>query len=577
MEAGLTSLQSANRLADYFTAISQTVKPLNIENFHPALQLTIQNGKYDTNKPVLSQHDVYRKILKIKKPNSSVEGDIPKRLISEFPYLWAGPATRIFNKIIQTAEWPKLWKTEHAVCLHKTERQNMVKSEEDVRTISKTNFLSKLLESLLGNWLLPIVEPYLDPGQCGGLDRTSTSHYLIRLLDFIHTTVDKRTPHAVALAALDLSKAYNRGDSMVIEDLHAMHTPGWLLALLCSYLSSRTLYLRYQNETSSPARNLPGGYSAGTQLGGFLFVIKFNGICMRPPIPRPNGNLAIQLKFVDDASKAASINLKKSLIPDPKSRQFPLSYCQRTRMILDPKENVLQHELTRFNFETQQSNLVANRKKTFVMLVNFSRKYAFPPEFQLGLNDNTSEEYLSVKSSLRILGVEVQNDLRWNTQVENMVRKASKKIWLLRRMRRMGVDQQTIASYWKAEGNCHLEYCSPVYSGALTKQQQRDLARVQRRAVAAITGFHTRGEDLSVTCKRLGLEDDLGQRRYRLALKFAERTAEKSRHKDLFVRLNNPHNTRSGGKVWRDPPCHTKRHLQSARPYLTRLLNGEKY
>ena len=157
-----------------------------------------------------------------------------------------------------------------------------------------------------------------------------------------------------------------------------------------------------------------------------------------------------------------------------------------------------------------------------------------------------------------------------------MVRKASKKIWFLRRMRRMGVDQQTIASYWKAEGNCHLEYCSPVYSGALTKQQQRDLARVQRRAVAAITGFHTRGEDLSVTCKRLGLEDDLGQRRYRLALKFAERTAEKSRHKDLFERLNNPHNTRSGGKVWRDPPCHTKRHLQSARPYLTRLLNGEK-
>ena len=144
-------------------------------------------------------------------------------------------------------------------------------------------------------------------------------------------------------------------------------------------------------------------------------------------------------------------------------------------------------------------------------------------------------------------------------------------------MRLMGVDQQTIARYWKAEGNCHLEYCSPVYSGALTKQQQRDLARVQRRAVAAITGFHTRGEELSKTCQRLGLEDDLSRRRHRLALKFAERTAEKSRHRDLFERLDNPYNTRSGGKVWRDPPCHTKRHLQSARPYLTRLLNGEKY
>ena len=154
----------------------------------------------------------------------------------------------------------------------------MVKSEEDVRTISKTIFFSKVLESLLGERLLPIVEPYLDPGQCGGLSRTSTSHYLIKLLDFVHTTLDKRTPHAVVMAALNLSKAYNRGDSMVIEDLHAMHTPNWLLAILCSYLSLRSLTLRYQNATSSPPHDLPGGYSAGTWLGGFLFIIKFNGI-----------------------------------------------------------------------------------------------------------------------------------------------------------------------------------------------------------------------------------------------------------------------------------------------------------
>ena len=450
----------------------------------------------------------------------------------------------------------------------------MVKSEDDVRTISKTSFLSKVLESLLGNWLLPIVEPFLDPGQCGGLDRTSTSHYLIKLLDFIHTTLDKNTPHAVALAAVDLSKAYNRGDSMVIEDLHAMHTPGWLLAVLCSYLSSRSLILRYQDASSSPPRKLPGGYSAGTWLGGFLFVIKFNGICLRPAIPRPNGNRAIQLKYIDDASKAASINLKKSLIPDPKCRPFPLATNERTQMILDPSENMLQFELDRFHQETQQKHLIANKKKTFILLFNNSRKYFFPPEFTLG-QSSCNTEYLQVKTSHKILGVFIQNDLRWTSQIQHMVKKASKKIWLLRRMRQLGVDEKTISNYWKSEGLCHLEYCSPVYSGGLTKQQERDLARVHRRAVAAITGQNTRGEDFTVTCRRLGLEDDLGQRRLRLAQVFAKRTAERSRHRDLFSRLDNPYNTRSGGKVWRDPPCQTQRHLRSARPYLTRLLNGE--
>ena len=85
-----------------------------------------------------------------------------------------------------------------------------------------------------------------------------------------------------------------------------MHVPGWLLAIICSYLSNRTMILKYQQAVSTQ-RSLPGGYGAGTWLGGFLFIIKFNGICLRPPIPRPlSGNKAIQLKFVDDATKAAT-------------------------------------------------------------------------------------------------------------------------------------------------------------------------------------------------------------------------------------------------------------------------------
>ena len=209
-----------------------------------------------------------------------------------------------------------------------------------------------------------------------------------------------------------------------------------------------------------------------------------------------------------------------------------------------------------------------------ILLFNFSKKYAFPPEFLLQ-NNTSPEQYLNVQNVHKILGLFVQNDLRWGTQINHMVKKASKKIWMLRRMREMGVDQLTIASYWKAEGLCHLEYCSPVWSGGLTKQQERDLARVHQRAVAAICGRHYRGEEFVTVCSRLGLEHDLSQRRLRLARDFAKRTGEESRHQDLFTRLENPRNTRSGGKVWREPRCHTQRHLQSALPYLTRLLNGE--
>jgi hypothetical protein len=228
----------------------------------------------------------------------------------------------------------------------------------------------------------------------------------------------------------------------------------------------------------------------------------------------------------------------------------------------------LQQELCRFQTETAENKFVTNKSKTFAMLFNNSRKHAFPPEFKMG-----GDELLEVKNELKILGVIVQNDLRWGAQVKQMTTKASKKLWLLRRMKQLGVDETTITTYWKSEGRCHLEFGVPVWNGAITRGQQRDLQRVQRRAVAAITGCGR--EDYTASCRRLGLEPDLGQRRLRLCRTFARRTAKNSRHKNLFTRLDNPRQTRGGRKEWREPPCRTRRHLRSARPHLTRILNGE--
>ena len=140
-------------------------------------------------------------------------------------------------------------------------------------------------------------------------------------------------------------------------------------------------------------------------------------------------------------------------------------------------------------------------------------------------------------------------------------------------MQQLGVDQLTIANYWKSEGRVLLENSAPVWAGGLNLGQERQLQRVQVRAVAAITGGK---EEYTSACLRLGLEPDLGKRRLKLCQKFAQKTASKSRHQDLFTKLENPHHTRGGGKVWREPPCRTRRHLRSPLPYLTRLLNGEE-
>ena len=104
--------------------------------------------------------------------------------------------------------FPKQWKTEYQIAIPKSYPPE---TEDDLRNIAKTQFLSKVYESFVGSWLLPIIQPYLDTGQCG-LKGFSITHYLIKLLHFIHSTLDLRKPHSVLAACVDISKAFNRID-----------------------------------------------------------------------------------------------------------------------------------------------------------------------------------------------------------------------------------------------------------------------------------------------------------------------------------------------------------------------------
>ena len=140
-------------------------------------------------------------------------------------------------------------------------------------------------------WLLEYIRPYLDPDQYGGLKGNSINHYMIKLLHFIHSELDQKQPHSVLSVLVDLSKAFNRVDhNLVIEDLFDMKCPSWLLKIIFSYLSERSIIVFYMGTHATP-QNLPAGGPQGSVLGFLIFIIKFNGALLRPRIPR-NFNLS---------------------------------------------------------------------------------------------------------------------------------------------------------------------------------------------------------------------------------------------------------------------------------------------
>ena len=567
VEQGLSPQQAADRLADHFSAISQTVDKLDLSQFHPALRLAIEEGRSSTSKPVLTQHQVYRKMLRVTKPSSSVPGDVPMQIMKEYTYEYAQPASIIFNEIIKSAAWPRQWLVEQSIVLSKS-KTTLPRDEDELRTISKTQWLSKSMENILGDYILPIIDQYLDPGQCGGLKNSSTSHYLVKLLDFIHQTMDKRSPHCAVLSVEDLSKAYNCGShQMVIEYFFSMHITNWILAILCSYLSNRSMILSYQKAKSSQ-RPLPGGFGAGTFMGGLMFIVKFNGACLRPPIPRPiSGNRAVQFKFIDDSSKVASINLKVSVTKDPNTRPRPYNYHERFETILKPEHNILQSELDRFHTWTELNKLSVSSKKCFVMQFSRSKKYNFAMDFTIGESDLLQE-----KSTLKILGILIQSDLRWDAQVLQMIARARKTSWVFRRMRALGVDKKTLVAYWKAEGRVHLEMCCGVWHSSLTVAQRSSLEKAQRVAMAAMVGHWA--PSLTDQLEDLGLER-LFTRREDICRRFALRTASKSRHRDIFTLApNGLQRPNKKSLKYAEPKARTTTYRKSAVPYLTRILNS---
>ena len=245
-EENYSPLQSAEKLADYFFSISQKFKPICIDEFSPRIKTILMAGKTDKAKPVLEEWEVHEKLKSSKKPNSLIPGDLPVKLVKEFTPELAVPITKIYNRITQTAEYPRQWVTEYQLAIPKVKAPL---SEDETRNIASTAFFSKQYEAFIGDWIFPFIEPFIDPGQCGGLKGSSITHYLVKLLHFIHSYLDLKQPHAVLLALIDLEKAFNRvSHQLVVEDLADMHVPGWLLLILISYLTGRSMHMRYKGQ-----------------------------------------------------------------------------------------------------------------------------------------------------------------------------------------------------------------------------------------------------------------------------------------------------------------------------------------
>ena len=565
-----TSSQSAEAIANYFSSISQEYAPLSLSTLPPRVREHLL--KHDTSTmPQLSIASVKSRIVKAKKPMSTVPGDLPKKIVKMCADELAVPAKIIYQKVINTGEYPVKWKTEHQIAIPKCDDP---KDESELRNIAKTAFLSKVFESFLFEWILSYIKPYLDPDQCG-VKGSSIVHYLIKFLNFVHQNLDSRKPQAVIATCIDLSKAFNRIDhSIVITDLFDMNTPSWLLKIIFSYLSGRTMQLTFK-DARSEIKSLPGGTPQGALLGGLIFVVKFNGAFLRPSIPRITSlpshqtlpSKSLKVKYMDDASVAVSVDLKSCLVNDTSSRPRPLSYDERTEHILPPDRNLLQWYIRDIEAYTDNNNMQINKKKTKVIKFTRARKWDFPLE--IVFNDGSEMETMSETS---LLGVIVSQDLKWNKNTSYICMKARRKLWVLRRLMQLHLTWVELFDVYKKEVRSILEFAVPVWHSSITKKQSSEIEAIQKLSFRIILGpayksYHN-------ACAIFETHT-LEQRRLEICKRFVTKNLKSEDH-CLFTKTeNNPTHLRQRNRpIVVEQKCNTVTFQRSSLPFLSNMANS---
>ena len=128
----------ANRLADYFSAISQE---------YPALNQNLIPRTYDRVVQDVSVDSVAARLTNMKTPKSCVTIDLPGKIMTRAAEYLSIALTPIINNLRQgTCAWPRIWSEEEVVAIPKTKNpENM----DECRAISCTSLLSKLAETYM--------------------------------------------------------------------------------------------------------------------------------------------------------------------------------------------------------------------------------------------------------------------------------------------------------------------------------------------------------------------------------------------------------------------------------------------
>ena len=450
---------------DYFVNIGAKLRG-NVQSSNAEYKTFLKSNEKSAFFTCVTPKEIIDIVYKLKNHSSPGFDHIDISVVKRVIHIICFPLCNIFNVSIEKGIFPDKMKVAKVIPVFKGGSDKEICN---YRPISVLPVFSKILEKCFYNRLVLFLEEcnILSDHQYGFRSGHSTSTALLELVNKVVKCFDNR--EIMLGLFLDLSKAFDTLDhTILLEKLKNYGIRGTLLNWCRSYLSDRKQYVMIDN-CKSQHKVITCGIPQGSILGPLLFLIYMNDIY----------NISDSLHFIqfaDDTSVFLSGN-------DPHT----LYDC-------------FNNELKKLYNWLFVNKLVLNAKKTNYM--TFTKKHVnLENKFIKMGNDN-----INCVSSLKFLGVTIDNKLTWHEHIGIICNRMSKGIGILNRLRFL--PKPTLKTIYNAFILPHLNYCNVAWGNSSLCYLNR-IYLLQKKAVRIISNssYRAHTETLFAKLKILSVFD----------------------------------------------------------------------
>ena len=435
-----------NKLVTQFDSVHEAAEAINdifVESFTPKTisqpdqQVAGDNEwKVDT-----SVETIFKELTALNMKKATGSDGIPVRLLKEAATILTEPLSHLLTSSVLECEIPIQWKTTNVIPIPKSKNPTL----NDLRPISLLPIMGKILEKCVLRSVKEELLQLYGPNQFGFRPESSTLCALVSLLDFTTREMDKKKCAGVALISFDMSKAFDKlSHEHLLKTLSKTTLPPTCLQWCMNYLHERRQRVILPDGTTSTYRPVTSGVPQGAILSPYLFATHMGSLT---PASENTG----MIKFADDVAIA-------------------IPYEDRAFL----KEQV-EAEITNMDTWCKDNGLVLNEKKTKLLLCDKKNIMIPIPD-------------LEVSDQMKILGVTLQSNLKWNAHIENVSKVASRRIYLLKVLKRLPVQKKELVQIYVSHIQSLLEYNAPLFTG-LSRRSTTILEKLRRRCHRVICGF----------------------------------------------------------------------------------------